>query len=65
MCLNASCVNGFPFSALEELYLGLPWDVWKMGVLVVVIVIFVMKYATPRVLRLIEEELTRKEKQTK
>ena len=63
MDFNILCISSLNRSVLEELHLGLPWEAWKMAGLVVAIIVFVLKVASPRLLRRIEQEFARRQKQ--
>ena len=42
------------FSVLEELFLGIPWQVWKLAFIVLLISFFTVMYLVPRALKFIE-----------
>jgi hypothetical protein len=36
------------FTVLEKLYLGLPWEVWKTGIIIIITIAIIMKYILPQ-----------------
>ena len=47
----------FCISVLEELFLGVPWHVWRLAVLVIVIIFVTVKYLVPCALSFMEQSV--------
>ena len=47
----------FFVSVLEELWLGVPWHVWRLAVLVILISFVTVKCLVPRALSFMEERV--------
>ena len=39
---------------LEELFMGIPWQVWKLAVIVLLLSVFTVKYLVPHALKFID-----------
>ncbi|XP_074623480.1 uncharacterized protein LOC141881586 [Acropora palmata] len=51
----ASLTNPVVYNiVLEELFMGIPWQVWKLAVIVLLISFFIVKYLVPHALKFID-----------
>ncbi|XP_031556496.1 uncharacterized protein LOC116293231 [Actinia tenebrosa] len=48
---------------LEKLYLGLPWEVWKTGMFIVITLAIIMKYVLPQLQKYFELQRLQMQKQ--